>query len=166
MAFKDMFPSAMPKYTNLVSSESASEKAGSIDSSEPDEDEPFVKSHQRGDDGPFAKRYWRATALLALLLLANIAVMAVSISYYHGMKPIPPRFNVHDNEYETRTLAIRKSYLPNGKLDLEPPTDYTGPPRPALEDAWEKIQQRMVSPFLVFFVSRAKSNTPQTTTSV
>jgi len=140
MAFKDMFPSKMPKYTNLL--RPSTDKARSIDSSEPGEDDPFVRYRQDGDDGSSTVKCRRAIVILTVLLVANIVVMAASMSYYYEMKPIPPRFNVHDNEYETRTLSIRKSYLPNGKLDLDPPTDYTGRPRQVLEDAWEKIQQR------------------------
>ena len=137
MAFKDLFPSQMPRYANLRSS---TEKAGS-DSSEPDEDEPFVR-HHRGDGHP--RRHWQAIAILAVLLCANIAVMAVSVSY-RAIRPHPPRSTVSDNDFETRPLSIRRIFLPDGDLNLEPPTDYTGPPRPALESAWAKLQQRAFS---------------------
>lgn len=142
MALKDIFTSKVPRYSDL---RTLTDKTGS-DSSETDEDEPFVQ-HRQGGGQPFAARDWRAVAILVVLLVANLAVMAVSISY-HGLRSHPPRFNVRDNDYETRRLTIRRSYLPDGSLDLSPPTDYTGPPRPALETAWEDLQKRTSAHYL------------------
>ncbi|KAK1750921.1 hypothetical protein QBC47DRAFT_425872 [Echria macrotheca] len=106
------------------------------ESSDPDEDEPFVRHPQTT-----TTHHWRSIAVLVLLLIANLTAMSITLSTLTA-QTYPPRTVVPSNTLQTRKLAIRPSnYFPNGTLNRSPPTDYTGPPRPALERAWATLQK-------------------------
>ncbi|KAI0128258.1 hypothetical protein BJ170DRAFT_682055 [Xylariales sp. AK1849] len=109
--------------------------------SDEEEGQPFMGHIQgpRNSKPSWIKLYWRSIAVHATLIIANIVIYTAAITRVwdpaHHATPLE-----HAITYGERAWDHHATFTNDGAINHLKPNDFSGPPRPALEAAWDRLK--------------------------